>query len=212
LITNKRILITSGPTCVAIDKVRVISNIASGETGCILANEFKKLGAEVTLLLGSRNLYQPKTEIKVIGFKYFAELKKLLATELKNGKYAAVIHAAAVSDYQPKKIAKVKISSHLKNLKINLVPTKKLINEFKKYKNGLVSVGFKFEPDATREAVIKKALALLKVANLSLVVANSNKNKQYSAYILDGINEYGPYRDKIKMAQQLTKLVKERLA
>lgn len=207
MITNKKVLITAGPTWVAIDKVRVISNIASGETGFILAEKFKKLGAKVTLLLGPGNFYQPKGEVEVVSFKYFAELKKLLAHELKNGDYAAVIHAAAVSDYQPKKEVKNKISSQLKNLKINLIPTEKLINGFKKYEKDLVTVGFKFEPDTTQVVLSKKALALLKIANLDFVVANSNKNNKYSAHILDGKNQHGPFLNKEKMAQQLSKLV-----
>jgi phosphopantothenoylcysteine decarboxylase/phosphopantothenate--cysteine ligase len=207
LITNKRILISAGPTWVAIDKVRVISNIASSETGFILAEKFKKLGAKVTLLLGPGNFYLNKNKIKVIHFKYFAELKKLLRDELKKARYNAVIHAAAVSDYQPEKVSKNKISSHHKSLKINLVPTKKLINDFKKYKESLITVGFKFEPDATQVALLKKGLALLKTANLNLVVANSNKFNKYCAHILDGINQYGPFLSKEKMAQQLSKLV-----
>lgn len=212
MITHKKILITAGPTWVAIDKVRVISNIASSETGCILAEKFKKLGAKVTLLLGPGNFYLNENGIKVIHFKYFAELKKLLSDELKKGRYNAVIHAAAVSDYQPKKVGQNKISSHFKNLKINLIPTEKLINDFKKYKETLITVGFKFEPVARQIVLFKKALALLKTANLNLVVANSNKFNKYCAHILDGINQYGPFLNKEKMAQQLSKLVIKKMS
>ena len=49
---NKRILITAGPTWVAIDSVRVISNIATGETGILLAKRLSLQGAKVTLALG----------------------------------------------------------------------------------------------------------------------------------------------------------------
>ena len=46
---NKRVLITAGPTWVKIDKVRVISNTASGKTGLLFADAFKRLGSKVTL-------------------------------------------------------------------------------------------------------------------------------------------------------------------
>lgn len=209
--TNKRILITAGPSWVAIDKARVIGNIASGETGFILAEKFQKLGAKVTLLLGPGYFRGAQTGIKIIRFQYYSELEQLLTNELKKGKYAAVIHAAAVADYAPKEIIQHKISSQRANWKINLVPTKKLINDLKSYGTGLFTVGFKFEPDENDTRLIEKGKALLKQADLNLVVANSNKNTGYRAFILDEKNKYGPFPSKIKMAGYLSKLVEKRI-
>jgi phosphopantothenoylcysteine decarboxylase/phosphopantothenate--cysteine ligase len=212
LATRKRILITAGATWVALDQARVISNVASGETGFILADKFNKLGVKVTLLLGPGNSWRAgQIGIKLIRFKYFHELAQILDNELKNKKYAAVIHAAAVADYQPKRVIKHKVSSLRKNWKINLVPTKKLINSLKIYQPDLLTVGFKFQPNAKQDELIKKAKALLKTANLNLVVANSNKNKGYQAYILDGLNKYGPFLSKTKMAIYLSKLMGKQL-
>jgi len=210
LLKGKTILITAGPTWVAIDQVRVISNLASGETGFILADKFKKLGAKVTLLLGPGNFYHPGslTGIKLIRFNYFSELVQRLDHELKNHKFAAVIHAAAVADYQPKEVTYRKVSSLRKNWRIDLVPTKKLINCLRIYQPDLFTVGFKFQPDARKDTLIKKGRELLKSANLNLVVANSNKNNGYQAYILDGLNQYGPFLSKLKMADYLSKLVR----
>lgn len=196
----------------ALDKVRVISNIASGQTGFILANKFKQIGAKVTLLLGPGNLKVSRLQgVKIVRFKYLSEFEQLLKEELAKKIYAAVIHAAAVADYQPEKKIHHKISSRLNSLKINLVPTKKLVNSLKDYTPGLVAVGFKFEPDAEKNRLIKKGKQLLKQANLDLVVANSNKNKAYQAYILDGSYRYGPFLNKTSMAVCLSKLVKKRL-
>ena len=206
----KRILITAGPAWVAIDRVRVISNLSSGETGFILADKFKKLGAKVTLLLGPGNFCRAgQTGIQLIRFKYFHELARLLENELKNKKYAAVIHAAAVADYQPKEIIRRKVSSLLKHWQINLVPTKKLIKSLKIYQPDLFAVGFKFQPDANKDKLVTKGRDLLKSANLNLVVANSNKNNGYQAYILDRQNQYGPFLNKTKMAVYLSKMVSQ---
>jgi len=212
LVIKRNILITAGSTWVALDKVRVISNTASGQTGFALANEFKKLGAKVTLLLGPGDFYSLKPQgIKIIHFKYFSELNRLLKKELEKGKYAAVIHAAAVSDYQPEKAICRKVSSRLNSWKINLVPTKKLVDNLKDYEPELISVGFKFEPDAGKDRLVEKGKSLLQQANLDLVVANSNKNKAYQAYILDGKDRYGPFLSKAKMAACLSKLVEKKL-
>jgi len=212
LVIKRNILITAGSTWVALDKVRVISNTASGKTGFMLANEFKKLGAKVTLLLGPGNFYSLKLRgIKIIHFKYFSELNRLLKKELEKGKYAAVIHAAAVSDYQPEKTICRKISSRLDSWKINLVPTKKLVDNLKDYDPELISVGFKFEPNAGKNRLIEKGNMLLKQANLDLVVANSNKNGAYQAYILDDKDKYGPFLSKRSMAACLSKLVEKKI-
>ncbi|MDP2927478.1 MAG: phosphopantothenoylcysteine decarboxylase [Candidatus Omnitrophota bacterium] len=209
--TRKRILITAGPTWVAIDRVRVISNEASGETGFILANKFRKLGAKVTLLLGPGNFCRAdQTGIQVIRFKYYSELAQLLDKELKNGKYAAVIHAAAVADYAPKEIIHRKVSSQRRSWKINLVPTKKLIKSLKIYQPDLFTVGFKFQPNADKDKLIAKGRELFESANLDLVVANSNKSRGYQAYILDGQNKYGPFLNKTKMAIYLSRLILSR--
>ncbi|MDD5109163.1 MAG: phosphopantothenoylcysteine decarboxylase [Candidatus Omnitrophica bacterium] len=211
MVTNKKILITAGPTWVAIDKTRVISNIASGQTGFILAEKLKKLGVKVTLLLGPGNFYGCQTGIRVIRFKYFSELAQLMDRELRNGKFTAVIHTAAVSDYRTKKIIQCKVSSLRKSWKLNLVPTEKLINNLKIYQPQLFTVGFKFEPNTNKNKLIEKGRILQEQANLNLVVANSDKNSGYQAYILDKQDNYGPFLTKTKMAIYLSNLIKNKL-
>lgn len=212
MVINKNILVTAGSTWVALDKVRVISNTASGRTGLILAKELKRIGARVTLLLGPGDFSGLNVPgIKVIHFKYFSELKSLLNKELRKQKYSTVIHAAAVADYKPDKIIRRKISSRLNTWKINLVPTEKLVNSLKKFSRRLITIGFKFEPDAKGNKLIGKGRQLLKEAKLDIVVANSNKNMVYQAYILNNANEYGPFLNKTKMAICLAGLLKNKL-
>ena len=169
----KRVLITAGPTWVSIDKVRVLSNIATGETGILLAERLQRLGAKVTLLLGSAGLCCINKKIKLLRFNFFNELKDKITKELKTKKYDIVIHAAAVSDYRPAKIFKGKIRSGINRLKIGLVPTLKIIGLIKKIDPLVFLVGFKFEPGANREKLIKETRGLIRQANLDLAVANS---------------------------------------
>ena len=49
-LSGKRILITCGPTWVALDDVRVLSNRSTGELGRLLARKLKAAGAQVTVL------------------------------------------------------------------------------------------------------------------------------------------------------------------
>lgn len=209
---DKRILITAGSTWVALDKVRVISNTASGKTGLILAKKLKKAGFMVTLLLGPGENGGLKVKgAKIIRFRYFSELKRLLSFELRKNKYSAVIHAAAVADYKPEKIISRKTGSGLKNWDIRLVPTEKLIDSFKKYSGSLITVGFKFEPNASRNQLIDEGRKLLKRARLDIVVANSLKGGNYLAYIIEEKSEYGPCPGKLGMAARLTDKLRSKL-
>lgn len=206
---QKRILITAGPTWVPIDKVRVISNIASGETGILLAKKLIGLGAKVTLLLGPVENVSKSFGFKLARFRFFDELKGAIFRELKTKKYDIVIHSAAVSDYGPIKIYNRKIPSGIKRLRFELAPTVKIINLIKKIAPAVFLAGFKFEPGATRKKLLREAKNLIKVANLDLAVANTIDAKGYSAYILNNGVIYGPLSNKEKMVNRLAAILRK---
>ena len=204
---NKRILITAGPTWVPIDNVRVISNTATGETGILLSEKLKNLGAKVTLLLGQAESCCLDKKIKLIRFRFFDELKNLIEEELKSKKYDIVIHSAAVSDYKPDKFYSYKIKSGLRGLQLKLVPTQKIIDLLKIISPHSLVVGFKFEPGANKAGFVRNAENLMQRANLDLVVANLvNKNK-YLAYIIQDNKFYGPMSSKKGMTDKLINLI-----
>jgi phosphopantothenoylcysteine synthetase/decarboxylase len=101
-----RILVTAGNTQARIDQVRCITNIFTGKTGTALALAAAARGHEVTLLTSRpevvRELGQaPSTESgwRIQAYETYEELRRLLEQEVTTGKYAAIIHSAAVSDY-----------------------------------------------------------------------------------------------------------------
>lgn len=181
---DKRVLITAGPTWAAIDSVRVISNTASGETGARLAAALRKAGAEVTLLLGPGNATVADKRVKVVGFTFFDELKKLLEKELAGNRYDAIIHSAAVSDYLPARRANGKISSDLPELKITLKRAPKLIDMIRAKAPGALLVAFKFIPGSGPKPLIAAARALGKRSRANIVVANTAKDGNYRAFVV----------------------------
>jgi len=181
---NKRVLITAGPTWVPIDSVRIISNIATGETGFLLAKRLVSLGAKVTLLLGPVYYCCLDKRVRVLRFKYFDELKDKIIQEIKSEKYNIVIHCAAVSDYKPRTVFKKKIKSSIKLWELRLKPTPKILNLIKKFDKNIFLVGFKFEPELAKGQLIKQARTLLKHSKSDLVIANTIYNAHYSAYIV----------------------------
>lgn len=208
---NKRILITAGPTWVPIDSVRVISNVATGKTGILLAEKLKNLGAKVTLLLGPVETGCLSKEIRLIRFKFFDELKNTLIEELKSRKYDIVVHSAAVSDYKPIKRYPHKISSQHRNFLLRLKPTVKIIDLIKKMNNSLFIVAFKFESGLYKERLIQEARKFFKKYSCNIVVANIISNKRYIAYILDQTSMYGPIFNKERLAKFLINVTSRNL-
>ena len=205
---NKKILLTAGPTWVPIDAVRVISNVATGQTGILLAEKLQKLGARVTLLIGPVETCCLNKNIKLLRFRFFDELKDKIIQELKYKKYDIVIHSAAVSDYEPSKVYSGKIKSGIKNLRLSLVPAEKIIDLLKRIDNSIILVGFKFEPQAKKDMLIKMTKELIRAANLNLAVANTIDKNKYCAYILDNYNRsYGPLFNKKDLVTKLADLI-----
>jgi len=192
LLGNKKILITSGSVWVSIDDVRIISNRSSGQLGRILAKQLTKEGAKVDILEGPVE---------------FDEFLKKFKHELKK-KYTIVIHAAAVSDYRLKESFKQKLSSQLENLKLELVPTPKIIDVIKKIAPRVFLVGFKLEPALNRKSVPQKCLRLFEGARCDLVVANSVRGKEYQAYILDKERILAQASSREELAEKLIKIIK----
>lgn len=185
---NKRVLITCGPTWVAIDAMRVISNQSSGQMGQILAEDFRKAGAKVTLLEGPVTRPLTAKAITVKKFKFYDEFARLIKSELKK-KYDICIHAAAVSDYKVKNPRPTKLSSSLKKLKLELVPAAKIIQQIKRINPDIFLVGFKLESTLTQSAAREKARGLIKSADCDLVVANSVRGQKYLGFIINKDSE-----------------------
>ena len=206
---NKKVLITAGPTWVSIDNVRVISNIATGETGILLANELTKQGAKVTLVLGPVANNELSKNIHVIFFKFFDELSRIIKKEITTVNYDIVIHTAAVSDYKPAIKYNKKIESGIKGLKIVLEPTPKIIDCIKKIRPDVLLVGFKFAPNEGIKALFNEARKLIERSKLDLAVANTIYGNKYKAYILNESRVSGPFGDKDRLVKSLVKKIGE---
>ena len=210
---NKKILITAGPTWVPIDKVRVISNIATGKTGILLANQAISLGAKVTLIIGPiGEINNLSKSVKIRQFFYFDQLDKLIKQELKEKKYDIVIHSAAVSDYKPKNFFYDKISSDIKNLSLDLESTVKIADKIKKYSSEIFLVIFKLELGITKNQMIERARKTMLEASADLAVANTISKGKYIAYIINKDKIFGTFKNKENLANGLLKLIRKEYA
>lgn len=197
----KKVLITAGPTWVAIDKVRVISNIASGETGILLADKLSGQGVKVTLLLGPGNCDYRNSKVKIVRFSFFEELRQALKKELKASQYDFIIHSAAVSDFAPQKPIKGKLKSGRPYvLRLKALP--KISADIRRLAPDAGLVLFKLESGIKDEELIQRARKTLADSQADLIVANIIEPR-YKAYILDAKKIYSRAGSKQEMVSNL---------
>lgn len=171
-----KIFITSGNTWVRIDPVRVVTNIFTGETGLTLANFLIEKKAEVILASSNPYLIELKghLDIQVRPYQYFEELDFIIKDVIENDKPDVIVHAAAVSDYQPKESSKVKIKSNLDELDMGKwIRTKKLMHSIRQeYGYGNRLVQFKLETLGNDKDLIEVARKSLLSNESNLCIAN----------------------------------------
>jgi len=218
LLAGKKILVTAGPTWVAIDRVRVITNIFSGRTGCIIAKEAKERGAEVKLLLGPGRLNFPSNffkGIEITKYRYFNELLNLVKKEVRSKDYDVIIHSAAVSDYLPIRQYNKKIPSGKKTLTIELKPSIKIIKRVKTWDPHIFLVQFKLEVGKKEEKLIEIGYKSMLKNKADLVVVNDldkmDKDK-HEAYIVDLEKNITKVDSRSSLATTLLRIVSKTLS
>jgi phosphopantothenate-cysteine ligase/phosphopantothenoylcysteine decarboxylase/phosphopantothenate--cysteine ligase len=222
-----KILVTAGNTQTAIDQVRCITNVFSGRTGAQIAAEAFERGHAVTLLTshpevlasvpGVRVRHAP--DWRVCPYRTFEELETLMAASITDGGFDAVIHAAAVSDYQvtgvyapgggthfdlgemswaaasgrPRLVDATagKVKSHHPELWLRLQPTPKLVDKVRvAWGFKGILVKFKLEVGVTEAELLAVAEASRMQSGADLVAANTLEGMHYWAYLGAGDGSY----------------------
>jgi phosphopantothenoylcysteine decarboxylase/phosphopantothenate--cysteine ligase len=142
-VPGRKILVTAGGTSEAIDPVRVLTNVSTGETGVRIANALASAGNAVTLLLAESSPFADSVDagVTLARFRTFDELDAKMKSELADGKYDSLIHSAAVSDYHVDRMetpagktisGTVKIHSK-EGLVLRLAPNPKILEHVREY-------------------------------------------------------------------------------
>jgi len=161
------VLVTAGPTTEPVDPVRVLSNRSSGKMGYAIARAAWRRGATVVLVSGpvGESLWVPRG-VEVVRVETASEMRRAVLERFP--KAAAVVMAAAVSDYRPRQCAPAKIKKGKASLAIDLVRTTDILSELGRAKGSRVLVGFAAET----ERVVEHAREKLRGKKLDLIVAN----------------------------------------
>ena len=171
-LTNKKLLITAGPTYEPIDPVRFIGNHSSGKMGVALAIEAANQGAKVDLVLGPTSLDCKHANITIHKIETAEQMYRKVDAIFDAADIS--IFAAAVADYTPEVVAKNKIKKSDASLSLMMIKTTDILAVMgeKKRANQIV-VGFALET----ETEIANAHKKLNRKNLDLIVLNSLNNK-----------------------------------
>jgi len=162
---GKRIMVTAGPTWEMLDPVRYLTNPSSGKMGYALARIAKRRGAEVTLVSGPTALAAP-SGVRQIQVTSAQEMEKTVVEEFPQTD--AVVMAAAVSDYRPRKKAVHKIKKIRARESLELEKTEDILLRLAELKQGQVLVGFAAETDD----LLRNAGEKLQQKKLDFIVAN----------------------------------------
>lgn len=170
-LSDKKVVITAGPTYEAIDPVRFIGNHSSGKMGYELALAVANKGAKVVLVSGPSHLTISHDNITLVRVKSANEMYNEVHKYYTH--FDIAICAAAVADYKPKTIADQKIKKNNAEMQITLVKNKDILFSLGKQKKHQFLVGFALETQNEVENATKK----LKKKNLDLIVLNSLNDK-----------------------------------
>lgn len=165
---GKRVLITAGATCEAIDPVRYITNHSTGKMGFAIAAACARRGADVTLVKAETTAPVPRF-VNVTEVKSAEEMFNAVRNSFENSDI--VIKAAAVADYTPVKTADNKIKKVEGELKIELKRTEDILKWLGEHKKSQYLCGFSMETQNLMENSQKK----LKEKNADMIVANNLK-------------------------------------
>ena len=202
-----KILVTSGGTSEAIDRVRSITNHSTGRLGLVITEALIKAGHEVCLITTSHAI-KPASHpnLKIIEIKNTLDLLEEMRNLVKD--YQVLIHSMAVSDYTPvymtsidevqasqdisefltKHNTETKISSKEDAQILFLKKNPKIISLVKEWNPKIHLIGFKLLVDVSREYLIQIARESLEKNKADIIVANDLTQinaEQHIAYLVE---------------------------
>lgn len=168
-LAGKKLLVTAGPTCEAIDPVRYITNHSTGKMGYAVAAEAVRRGAEVTLVSGPVNLKAP-LGVKLIPVVSARDMFE--AVTARSQEQDVIIKSAAVADYRPKVVGTEKTKKKDGDMAIELERTDDILAWLGAHRrDGQFLCGFSMET----ENMLANSRAKLERKQIDMIVANNLK-------------------------------------
>jgi len=206
-LSEKKILISAGPTHESIDPVRFIGNHSSGKMGYAIAQEAANRGAEVILVTGPVELKANHPNITTVKVKSADQMAEACFKAFSDSDIC--IMAAAVADYKVADPSLQKIKKTGTSLSLDLVKNIDILAELGKMKKtGQFLTGFALETENENF----NARAKLTNKNLDLIVLNSlndagagfgTDTNKVTLFFKDGEISEMPLKSKVEVAADI---------
>jgi phosphopantothenoylcysteine decarboxylase/phosphopantothenate--cysteine ligase len=164
-LAGRKVVISAGGTQEPLDPVRVLSNRSSGKQGYALAQAAIDLGAQVTLITAPSALKAPVGAC-VVAVETAQQMLEAVSSACPGAD--ALIMAAAVADFRPKKTAMDKLKTRDGVPHLELEATEDILKSLGGKQRPRLVVGFAAE---SRD-LLDNAAEKLKSKRLDLIVAN----------------------------------------
>jgi len=171
---GRTVVVTAGGTEEPIDPVRVITNRSSGKMGFALADEARRMGAQVKLIV-ARTSAPPPAGIPRVEALTGDAMAVAVREAMRDAD--ALIMAAAVSDFTPAKPSTSKLKRRESGMTLELRPTPDILESIRKEFPKKQIVGFALETEEEEQGGMEK----LKRKGLDLIAIN-NPLKPGSAF------------------------------
>ncbi len=166
------VLITAGATRNPIDAMRHISANSSGRTSAHIASALAP-HTQVTLMGSPQALLRAEGSVHRVEFGDTRDLLAKMQAWVEQNPGGAVVHAAAVGDYEVKEPAKAKVSSQLGEWTVTLQPTPKIADRIPQWDPSVYLVTFKAAgPETGAEDLVQICRKQLRRTRSELVFGN----------------------------------------
>jgi phosphopantothenate-cysteine ligase len=227
-----KFLVTAGGTSERIDRVRCITNFATGRLGSLAADCLAQSPeAERVFYICGKTAARPESpKAEILPVTDAAEAEGAVRRVLAENALSAVVHSMAVSDYAVQSVTtprlyadspsgaglgrEGKLPSGEDRLILVLRPTVKIISLFRLLAPQALLVGFKLLDGESFDGLIGAAYRLLQKNRCAYVLANDAKDMDadaHTGYLVDRNRKVETYRDKPSIARAIAAHILEDL-
>jgi len=207
-LSGKQVLINAGPTHEHIDPVRFIGNNSSGRMGVAIAQAARKLGADVSLVLGPTDTALDLQGLNVIRTTSAEDMWLAMKASFANADLT--ICTAAVADFTTVSQSAQKIKKgSASELIITMMPTRDILASLGALKSaGQRLVGFALETKNGEEyakgKLVKKNADAIVLNEMSKEgVGFHTKTNEVTVFLSDGTSKNYPLQSKEDLGEQL---------
>lgn len=197
-------VITCGPSSAPIDRVRRITNFATGEIGTLLSEALLRAGFDVLCLRGEGATFRAPERVDCISFCTNADLFGLLRQY--GGGADVLFHAAALVDYEVVGGGHPgKFDSSLPRVTLELTAAPKLLPQLPGIFPEALVVGWKYEVVGGRDRAVERAVDQIRKCGTSYSVVNGAAyGDGYGLTAISGLVEH--HGNKPALVAALTRL------